>query len=91
MAAQKRTGGPVAQKNSVMEAVRSLIGTQHDHDVCVVCGFPLYATDHDKLEVTYHCSNPEARFWDYDRGTKAQEVAKDHWDRSRVDVFLNGG
>ena len=56
--------------------------------VCAVCGAPMYATDKNNFEVTYRCSSPEARFWDFDRGTAEQARAKEHWDRSRKEVFL---
>jgi hypothetical protein len=58
---------------------------------CAICGQPLYVTDKGNCEVTYHCSSPEARFWDFDRGTVAQHQAKEHWDRSIREVFLNRG
>ena len=61
----------------------------HPDTTCRVCGAPLYSTDHDNFEITYHCSSEQARFWDYDRGTMAQEAAKDHWDRSREEVRFN--
>lgn len=54
---------------------------------CKVCGAPLYATDRDSFEITYHCSSPEARFWDFERGTREQTLAKKHWDESRVEVL----
>jgi len=58
---------------------------------CAVCGQALYATDKGNSEVTFHCSSDEARFWDFDRGTAAQHAAKEHWDRSIREVFLNRG
>ena len=58
---------------------------------CAICGSALYATDKGNCEVTYHCSSNEARFWDFDRGTAAQHQAKEHWDRSIREVFLNRG
>ena len=51
----------------------------------------MYPTDWGNNEVTYHCSSPEARFWDFDRGTKAQHTAKEHWDKSIREVFLERG
>jgi hypothetical protein len=60
----------------------------HPDEKCRVCGKPLYSTDHDNYEVTYHCSSPEARFWDYERGTQEQEVSKRHWEQSREEVCL---
>jgi hypothetical protein len=58
---------------------------------CPVCGSPMYPTDRNNFEITFRCSSPEARFWDYDRGTAAQKVSKDHWDASLREVFLNRG
>ncbi len=55
---------------------------------CVVCGADLYITDHGNHEITYHCSSLQARFWDYERGTDDQNKAKEHWDKSRQDVYL---
>jgi hypothetical protein len=49
----------------------------------------MYATDKNNFEVTYRCSSPEARFWDFDRGTAGQAKAKEHWDKSRKEIFLN--
>ena len=56
---------------------------------CKICGSHLYSTDHGNHEITYHCSSPEARFWDFERGTPEQVTSKDHWDRSRLEVFYN--
>lgn len=61
------------------------------HLTCPVCGMAMYPTDRNNFEITYRCSSADARFWDYDRGTEAQKVAKDHWDRSLQEVFLNRG
>lgn len=58
---------------------------------CAICGQPMYATDKGNCEVTYHCSSDAARFWDFDRGTIAQHKAKEHWDQSIREVFLNRG
>lgn len=58
---------------------------------CPMCGAALYPTDRTNFEVTYRCSSPEARFWDFDRGTADQHKAKEHWDRSLREVFLNRG
>jgi hypothetical protein len=55
---------------------------------CSICGLAMYPTDRGNYEITYHCSSPEARFWDFDRGTSAQAIAKDHWDKSRLEIFL---
>jgi hypothetical protein len=57
--------------------------------ICAVCGSPMYATDKNNFEVTYRCSSTEARFWDFDRGSAEQARAKEHWDKSRKEIFLN--
>ena len=54
---------------------------------CTVCGSPMYITDHGNHELTYHCSSSEARFWDFDRGTFEQVKSKEHWDRSKQEIF----
>ena len=56
---------------------------------CKICGSSLYSTDHGNGETTYHCSSAEARFWDFERGTAEQNRSKDHWDQSRLEVFLD--
>ncbi|HCL82780.1 MAG TPA: hypothetical protein DIC22_02340 [Chitinophagaceae bacterium] len=61
-----------------------------DHElnlICVVCGFPLYSTDGCSRETTYHCSSKEARFWEYERGTRELLKAKEHWDKSKKEIF----
>lgn len=55
---------------------------------CRVCGKALYSTDWGNREITYHCSSPEARFWDFDRGTAEQVKSKKHWDESREEIFF---
>jgi hypothetical protein len=75
-----------------MQSLQQLAGQMHTSDAqlaCPVCGNVLYATDKGNREVTYHCSSDEARFWDFDRGTAAQHEAKEHWDKSIREVFLN--
>jgi|GEM_PF-3073390 hypothetical protein len=56
------------------------------HLKCILCGSPLYNTDQCLSEISYHCSSPEARFWDFDRGSIEQIRAKDHWDESRQEI-----
>jgi len=56
---------------------------------CKVCGNTLYSTDRGNHQVTYHCSSPEARFWDFHRGTPDQHKAKEHWDQSKEEIFFN--
>ncbi|HEV2479103.1 MAG TPA: hypothetical protein VGS79_05555 [Puia sp.] len=56
---------------------------------CPVCGARRYVTDQGNHELTLHCSSPDARFWDFPRGSAEQLSAKEHWDSSRKDVFLS--
>jgi hypothetical protein len=53
---------------------------------CVICGSALYNTDRCLNESTYHCSSPEARFWDFERGSTEQLRSKDHWDKSKLEI-----
>ncbi len=55
---------------------------------CIVCGAPLYSTDHGNGEVTYHCSSAEARFWEFERGSPEQNQSMNHWDKSRKEIQL---
>lgn len=76
--------------NRKMQLVNDAKGDLHPSIKCTVCGFGLYVTDRGNHEVTYHCSSPEARFWDFDRGTPDQHKAKEHWDRSKQEIFMDG-
>lgn len=71
-----------------MQLVNESNGTVHPDIKCVVCGSDLYSTDYGNHEITYHCSSPDARFWDFDRGTVEQVKSKDHWDKSRQEIFF---
>src|SRR5579863_6487166 len=53
---------------------------------CPVCGSPMYITDHGNHELTFHCSSGAARFWDFERGTTEQMIAKKHWDQSKREM-----
>jgi hypothetical protein len=72
-----------------MQLVNDVKGKPLPQLKCTVCGSALYATDWGNSEITYHCSSPEARFWDFDRGTSDQGKAKKHWDESRQEIFLD--
>jgi hypothetical protein len=72
-----------------MQLVNDASGALQSPIKCTVCGLALYATDWGSYEITYHCSSAEARFWDFDRGTPDQAKAKEHWDRSRTEVFAD--
>ncbi len=53
---------------------------------CLVCGSALYNTDQCLNEYIYHCSSPEARFWDFERGSTEQIKSKEHWDQSKKEI-----
>ena len=53
---------------------------------CPVCGGQLYRTDAGGTSATLQCSSPEARFWDFPRGSQEQKKAHDHFMRSTVYV-----
>jgi Zn-finger nucleic acid-binding protein len=59
--------------------------------ICPVCGSFMYPTNRSNFEITFRCSSSDARFWEFDRGTKEQAVAKEHWDLSLREIFLNRG
>jgi len=63
-------------------------GEMHPAERCIVCGSELYVTDHGNHETTFHCSSSAARFWDYERGTIEQAKAKEHWDKSKMEIFV---
>jgi hypothetical protein len=76
-----------------MEPFVNILKEGHVHpDLhCKVCGAPLYSTDLDNFEITYHCSSPAARFWEFDRGSVEERESKEHWDASRVELFFEQG
>ena len=74
-----------------MQLVNEVNGEPLPDIKCTLCGLALYATDRGSYEITYHCSSSEARFWDFDRGTRAQHLAKEHWDQSLREVFFTRG
>ena len=51
---------------------------------CIQCGSYLYRTDAGGLSVTLQCSSDEAKFWNFDRGTKEQHDAHNHFVKSTV-------
>jgi hypothetical protein len=51
---------------------------------CRVCGQKLYLTDHGNHQTIYHCSSPDARYWDFERGSKEQATAWNHWEESET-------
>jgi hypothetical protein len=56
---------------------------------CKVCGAQLYLTDHGNHQSIYHCSSPLARFWDFERGSMDENIAKVHWENSAHMIYLN--
>jgi Zn-finger protein len=54
---------------------------------CSICGEPLYPTDSCNMETTFHCSSSGARFWDFERGSIEQFKAKEHWEKSRIEIY----
>ena len=53
---------------------------------CTECGAYLYRTDAGGLSVTLQCSSEKAKFWNFDRGTKEQSVAHNHFVKSAVTI-----
>jgi hypothetical protein len=49
----------------------------------------LYNTDRCLSEFSYHCSSEEAKFWDCERGSSEEKMAKEHWDLSRQEIPNN--
>jgi hypothetical protein len=49
---------------------------------CPICRGALYRTDAGGTSVTLQCSSPEARFWDFQRGSAEQKNAHDHFMKS---------
>lgn len=55
----------------------------NDLKVCKICGCRMYITESSSELNFYHCSSDEAKFWDFDRGSKEQLSSKKHWDDSK--------
>ena len=53
---------------------------------CPVCGQRRYMTNRGDREWTLHCSSLEARFWNFERGSFAETIARQHWIQSRLVV-----
>lgn len=41
----------------------------------------------NKDSTSYHRSSEEARFWAYERGSREQHRAREHWDGSLLEQF----
>ena len=55
---------------------------------CKICGAPLYRTDAGGPSVVLQCSSDEAKFWNFDRGTKLQNDAHKHFMGSMMSIPL---
>ena len=50
---------------------------------CKICGSPLYTT-YKNDKITLQCSSEEAKFWTYERGSKEQKEAHEHFMKSAI-------
>ena len=55
---------------------------------CKVCGSELYRTDGGGKTVTLQCSSDEAMFWNFNRGTKEQNLSHKHFTDSSISIPL---
>lgn len=55
---------------------------------CKICGSPLYRTDGGGRNVTLQCSSDAAKFWNFNRGTKEQHDAHQHFVKSSMNIPL---
>lgn len=55
---------------------------------CKVCGLQLYRTDGGAPAVTLQCSSDEAKFWNFNRGTKEQNISHKHFMDSMIHISL---
>ena len=55
---------------------------------CKICGSPMYRTDSGGPTVTLQCSSDEAKFWNFNRGTKLQNDSHKHFTDSMVHISL---
>jgi hypothetical protein len=46
---------------------------------CKICGSKLYRTDGGGKTVTLQCSSESAMFWNFNRGTKEQNISHKHF------------
>jgi|ERR1035437_2504701 hypothetical protein len=53
---------------------------------CSVCGSPMYRTDAGGHDATLQCSSDRAKFWNFTRGSKEQDEAHDHFEKSTIYV-----
>lgn len=55
---------------------------------CKICGAPLYRTDGGGKSVTLQCSSDDAKFWNFNRGTKEQHDSHKHFMDSIMTIPL---
>jgi hypothetical protein len=55
---------------------------------CKICGAPMYRTDSGGPTVTLQCSSDEAKFWNFNRGTKLQNDSHKHFTDSMIHISL---
>ena len=60
---------------------------------CPICGSRMYQTHSGGQKATYQCGSNSAKFWNFDRGTKEEREAHEHFVKSttyvdRKDVTL---
>lgn len=51
---------------------------------CKICGSKLYRSDSGGPLVELECSSDAAKFWNFDRGSKEQKDAHEHFSKSRL-------
>ena len=56
---------------------------------CKICGSPMYRTDGGGTTATLQCSSDEAKFWNFNRGTKEQHDSHKHFTDSMVHISLD--
>jgi len=55
---------------------------------CKICGAPMYRTDNGGKTATLQCSSEEAKFWNFERGTKEQSESHKHFMSSIMTIPL---
>lgn len=53
---------------------------------CSLCKEYLYKTDGGGHVVILQCSSEEAKFWNFDRGSEAQRIGHEHFNKSTLSV-----
>jgi hypothetical protein len=73
-------------KNRYSKLINSLL-KKHKYN-CPVCGSTRYITYCRDQELIIHCSSARAKFWNFAVKTRAHMVAKQHWDQSKLELFV---